>query len=103
MSSDAGLRRSDWKGVTTTLCVDISESMATAETWGQVLEFVGSFLQGENGWDVDGTESLSRHICRFFFLICRLVRGNCILFHTEYSFLDKMTTLKPLRKTLMNT
>jgi len=59
MSSVAGRRRPYWKGVTTTLCVDISESMATVETWGQVREFVGSFLQGENGWDVDGTELLS--------------------------------------------
>jgi len=49
MSSAAGQRRSDWKGLATTLCVDISESMATVETWDQVREFVGSFLQGENG------------------------------------------------------
>jgi len=48
IDNDAGHRRSDWKGVTTTLCVDISESMATSETWSQVREFVGSFLQGEN-------------------------------------------------------
>jgi len=58
MASVAGQRRSGWKGVTTTLCVDISESMATAETWGQVREFVGSFLQGENEGFVNGGVTL---------------------------------------------
>jgi len=41
-----GLKRSGWKGVTTTLCVDISESMAAGNAWSQVRAFVGSFLQG---------------------------------------------------------
>ena len=86
MSSVAGRRRPYWKGVTTTLCVDISESMATVETWGQVREFVGSFLQGENGTSL---KLLSMHIYRSlcFIYISSLVCGDCIPLHAEYNSL----------------
>ena len=47
ITADSGLKRTGWKGVTTTLCVDISESMAAGNAWSQVRAFVGSFLQGE--------------------------------------------------------